>query len=120
MTERIQRALQGITRAPASEIELHGQIAACLDAAGIPYEREVSTATGPVDFVVDETIALEVKVKGSAISVSRQVIRYLQDDRFSGAVVVTTKPLAMPLESVPVESGGWKQIHVIELWRNFF
>jgi hypothetical protein len=117
--EQIKIALRAITQAPASEIELHQKMERCFTAAGIACEREVATETGPVDFVLGGSVALEVKVRGSAMAVCRQVIRYLQDPRFAEAVIVTTRPMTLPLEAVQTP-GGVKPIQLVELWRNFF
>jgi predicted AAA+ superfamily ATPase len=113
MLEKIERALKGIRTAPEDEKHLQLLIAQCFIDAGMAFQREVQTSTGPVDFVI-ESAAIEVKIKGSAMEVTRQIIRYLEDDRFSEGIVITTKPLVLPLG----KSGG-KPIHVIDLWRNF-
>ena len=118
--QSITSALRTIDRAAVSEVDLHQQIERCLFAAGMLHEREVPTATGPVDFVVHGTTLLEVKVKGSGLVVARQVARYLEDARFAEAVVVTSRPMSLPIEEVTTEYGTVKPIHMIELWRNFF
>lgn len=115
--EGIRRALRHIVMAPQTEAELQEQIGACLTRAGIEFEREVMTATGPVDFVVGVTV-IEIKIKGSSIDVIRQVTRYLDDPRFDAGIIVTTKPFIIPIIDVKTPY-KLKPVRVIELWRQF-
>lgn len=115
MISAIEKSLGRITVVPGSEKELQAWIAAAFLADGLPFEREVATETGPADFVVDKTCLVEVKMHGSAMAAARQVARYLDDDRFACGVVVSTRPMVLPLAEV-----GGKPIHQVELWRNFF
>ncbi|KJR10260.1 hypothetical protein [Gordonia sihwensis] len=55
------------------------------------YEREVRVPGGRVDFVVG-TVAIEVKIKGSSESLSRQLQRYVEAGRFTAIIVATTRP----------------------------
>ncbi len=113
-TEILVDALSGIRRAPSQEKELHALMGQAFDRAGILFEREVATRSGPVDFVVAGTWALEVKIKGSGLTVARQITRYLEDERFAVGVIVTTKAMV-----VPVSMAHGKPVHVIGLWKNF-
>ncbi len=113
MLEKIAEALKGIRQHPQDEKDLQSTIARCLTAAGIPFSREVLTSTGPVDFVVGTT-AIEIKIRGSATDVARQIIRYLDDERFTEGIIITTRPML-----IPIQKSGEKPIRVIDLWRNF-
>lgn len=44
-----------------------------------------------VDFLVEETVAVEVKVDGSPLPVMRQLQRYAKSDRVEQIVLVTTR-----------------------------
>ena len=75
------------------EIELHEQIAAVLGARAILFDREVRLDPhSRLDFYLPGSkIALEVKIKGSAASVLRQLIRYSEYQDVSSLVLVTTR-----------------------------
>ncbi len=110
----VHGALAPIKQTPATEIALHDLMGRCFDAEGILYQREVQTETGPVDFVIAEQWAVEVKIKGSPLALARQITRYLEDERFAGGIIVTTKAM-----SFPIEQAHGKPVRVIELWRQF-
>jgi len=112
--EALKVAFRSIVRAPVNEVDLHETLSLCLDRAGILHEREVETATGPVDFVIEGVCAMEVKVAGSGLVVARQLARYLNDERYACGVIVTTKAMQVPVEKI-----NGKPIQVIELWRQF-
>lgn len=117
MIDRLRCALRALTRAPGNEEELHRLMESCFDQSGILYEREVRTATGPVDFAIGD-LAVEVKVGGSALAIARQLIRYGQEARFTAVALVTTKPIRLPIEWIESPTGN-KPIYVIDLWRQF-
>ena len=115
--EAIRQALCGIVMMPRSEAELHGIIERRLLAVGISHQREAPTATGPVDFALG-SLAMEVKVAGSANDIARQIIRYLQEPQFTALVLVTARAITLPISHVETLEGD-KPVHVIELWKNF-
>ena len=117
IVEVLATALSFISQAPNSESELQDQIEDAFKQRGVEYLREVRTATGPVDFMVGEA-AIEIKVKGSPVEVMRQIVRYLADDRFTQAILITTKPMRLPMDHVNTIHGK-KPVFVIDLWRQF-
>ena len=119
MISAISRAVSSIRAIPPDEARLQDMIACCFRERGIPYAREVFTATGPVDFVAWEEVAIEVKMKGSAVAVNRQLLRYLEDARFLEAVLITTRPMVLPLRRLSMGGGAVKPIHVVDMWKNF-
>jgi hypothetical protein len=98
-----------------AEAALQAGIAAALEAAGMPAQREVRlTAHGRagrdrIDFLVNGHIGVEVKVAGSAADVLRQLQRYAEDDQLSGLVLVTTRAAHATL---PMMVGG-KVLHTV-------
>lgn len=110
----VQRLIELLTAARlrgAHESDLQAAIAAVLDEAGAPYQREVRLgAAGRVDFTVGR-IGLEVKVTGSVKDVRAQLARYAEHDDLD-AVVLVTRCLR---HKMPDTLRG-KPIHVIHLW----
>jgi len=95
-----------------SEIQLQGQLAVVLAAAGVPFDREVSLGKGErIDFLSAEpyglNIGIEVKVLGSRAAVARQLFRYAGYSDISALILVTdrTQLALMPsvIRGVPVE-----------------
>ena len=101
------------------EIGFQEQIERALNAAGISHVREMPVPGGKLDFFLPACgTALELKTKGSGTAVCRQVMRYLEDPRVRGVIVVSTKPMDMPMTECSV-GGEIKPIGILELWRNF-
>ena len=69
---------------------------------------------------LDDGTALEVKVRGSAASVVRQILKYFEDPAVASGIIVTTRPLTLPLTSFTDTLGNTRQVHLVELWRNAF
>lgn len=113
----VRQALAGISRAPMDEKVLQDQMEKLFSAAGLDFERECLTETGPVDFRVGKA-AVEVKVHGSALAVTRQLARYLDDPRFDEGIIVTTRPMQLIVREIHAEKV--KPIRMVELWRQFF
>ncbi|WP_174774606.1 MULTISPECIES: DUF6085 family protein [unclassified Cryobacterium] len=91
----------------ANEDDLQAGLHAALTAAGIASTREVRLSDGisRIDLVCG-TVGIEVKIKGSAASVYRQLKRYSLCDELSALILVTTKashhPIAQELNGKPV------------------
>lgn len=63
---------------------------------GFAFEREVHVAGGIIDFLAGDT-GIEVKLKGQAAQIIRQLAGYAQDPGISGLVLVSAKPIALPV-----------------------
>lgn len=94
----------------ADEEQLQRGVADALTLAGAPFTREVRLDQfSRIDFMVHAAyeIGIEAKIASAASSVSRQVDRYLKDDKVDGLVLLTTlrrhKPLAGTRLDKPVE-----------------
>lgn len=75
----------------ASEVELQRGIAAALEHAGLPVEREVRlNARDRIDLLVGR-VGIEVKTAGAWRDVGRQCDRYLDSDMLDELVLVTAK-----------------------------
>lgn len=73
------------------EADLQKAIERVLTAAALPFEREVMlTPRDRADFLVCGVV-VELKVDGSAPSVTRQLQRYAKHDRVLGVLLVTTR-----------------------------
>ena len=87
----IIKTLEGYEFSYTCEEELQKAIASALTASSIPHQREYRlNERDRLDFKV-ETIAIEVKVKGSLTETVRQVARYLLAPEIHSLIVVTTK-----------------------------
>jgi hypothetical protein len=76
----------------SSEAELQTAIAQVLEMRGFSVKREVAiTSSERLDFLIDETIAIEVKIGGSANDALRQIARYAYQDVVQGILLVTTR-----------------------------
>jgi len=75
----------------SSEYDLQDGIASILTAAGIGFQREVVLGSDRLDFLIDGTTALEVKVGGSPSALVRQIHRYAAQGGIESIIVVTTK-----------------------------
>lgn len=59
---------------------------------GYEYEAEVAlTARDRIDFLLFGNMGIEVKVKGSAANVRRQLARYAESPRVASLFLITTK-----------------------------
>lgn len=87
-------------RLPLSDEKiLQAEMARVFAEAGLPYAREVTLGEGDiVDFMVGETTAVEVKIKGSKRAIFRQCERYCGHDRVAELVLATNVPMSLPPE----------------------
>lgn len=117
--DEIQNSLRGRTTAFKDEILLHEQMEAAFLRAGFSFRREVNVKGGRLDFLFDDGTALEVKVKGSGNSVSRQAARYCDLEEIMKVIIVSTRPMTLPLSGDYISpSGKTKRIELVELWKN--
>lgn len=75
-----------------SEEELQRAVAQVLQSHEVPHEREARLdGLDRVDFLIRDSIAIEIKVDGSLSLVTRQIHRYLQCERVEGIVLLTSR-----------------------------
>jgi hypothetical protein len=98
-TRKIRNALREHRYAHANEIELHGGVEQVLTGMGLTVDREVRLSDRDrIDIMTDlprrngppVRLGIEVKVKGSADGVARQLFRYASHDRVDALILVTT------------------------------
>lgn len=112
--DQVIKILRGYRYPISTEAALQLAVAKVLTDAGIRFERElVIDPTNRLDFYLpDFKLALELKIDGSAAEVTRQLFRYVQDDRVAFVVLMTS---VYRHARVPHEMRG-KGIDVITLW----
>ncbi len=99
-----------------TEEVLQDAVERVLQDAKIPYERERDLGdAGRIDFLVENTIGLEIKTKGSPTEVAEQVIRYCTRDEISIVVLLTARMTLGKL--VPRKVHG-KKVLVVGIWEN--
>lgn len=89
-----------------TEMELHDYLAPRLLRLGRVHREYTFGPSERVDFLVDGPgwrLAVEVKVKGSAAAVERQLGRYARQEGVTGVVLVTTR---QQHEVMPDEMAG--------------
>jgi hypothetical protein len=106
----IVKAFDGIAVRARDESELQSAVSRVLAGAGIAFEEQVRLAPAErIDFMCG-SVGLELKTKGGAAPLIRQLFRYAQHERISALVVVST--LRRLSGGVPAEIGG-KQVFTI-------
>lgn len=122
---KVQAALTGLRLPLEDEKQTQAGIAAALAEAGLHAEREVPVAGGVIDFVVTFSessppplrsmrfrhVGIEVKIKGGAAAIARQIKGYAAEAALDGIVLATSRPMAMPAEI------GGKPVAVVDLGR---
>ncbi|WP_415679133.1 hypothetical protein [Tsukamurella hominis] len=99
-------ALSGVRFRYRDEFELHLALAARLDEVAVAHQHEVAVpGGGRIDFVFGR-VGMEVKIKGAATQVQRQLERYAATGLFDHLILLTTRPVhrSIPrvLRGVPV------------------
>ena len=99
------------------EKQLQDELEKLFIANNISYEREVDLSPQDrIDFLVDSSIGIEVKVDSTWTQVSKQLQRYLKSDRLSCVILITTRSKH---RSVPTLLAGKTVYHAMLLNRAF-
>ena len=97
-----------------NEKRCQAEIARALAASNFRFEREVPVAGGIIDFLLpDSGIGIEVKIKGQAKAIYRQLQGYAFDQRITRLVLASSKAMALP----PLIGG--KRCTIIDLARGW-
>lgn len=121
MNDDIQAAVRAVTNlievsklSLTDEKQTQVHIAKVLDAGGVAFEREVRLSDRDiVDFMVDGSVAVEVKIKGQRKAIYRQLERYAAHNQVKAVVLVTSVAMTLPPEiggkpaTVASLSKGW-------------
>lgn len=91
----VARHLQRFRVSAVEEPALHARITEVLTLGAFVFEHEVTLdAASRVDFLLTIAggghIAIEVKVRGTAPSITEQLLRYAQHPKVGGVLLVTT------------------------------
>lgn len=79
------------------EIDLQDKLFGLIVAWGYIVEREVRLSPKDrIDFLVNETIGIEVKIKGSKRAIYRQLQRYAEIDQLQRVILVSAVALGLP------------------------
>ncbi len=101
----VTASLFGVRFRYRDEAELHLALSERLTQASIPHRREVLVPGGRIDFLIGR-VGMEVKIKGPAAQVQRQLETYAASGRFDHLILLTTRPVhrSVPriLHGVPV------------------
>ena len=110
----ILKALTAARIRCSTESQMHDDVAAALEAGGIPFSRERDlSARDRVDFLSGAT-AIECKIDGSPTDVARQLIRYAESKEVDGIILVTSRTRLG--HHLPNDIDG-KPIRVVATWR---
>ncbi len=106
-------ALRGCRFNFSNEADLQDGIEEVLTAKGFSFKREHTlVGAGVIDFFLAGGIGVEVKVKGSPILVTRQLLRYAECAEVKELVLVTARSR---LGDLPDTLRG-KRVTVVSLW----
>lgn len=95
----------------SDEKKLQAEIEEVFESAGIIHKREFRLDAGSIiDFMVDTT-GIEIKIKGSKLSIFRQIERYAQFNQIERLILVTNVPMGMP------ELVKGKPVYIVNLSR---
>lgn len=74
-------------------------IETALENAGIAFQREVRLSPEDiVDFMVEGGIAIEVKIKGQARAIHRQLVRYAEHPQVEKILLATSVSMNLPAD----------------------
>lgn len=95
--------LRGKRMRCSTEAQLQADIASVLSGAKISFRREawLGAETGRIDFLVG-AVGLEVKIKGGAREIYRQVARYCDHRDIHALILAATQVVSLPPLPKPV------------------
>ena len=95
-TDKILYLLSGNRFDVSDEMRCHGQIKDLFDKLNIGYQHEVRLSQASrIDFMIGK-VGVEVKVKGVARSIFKQLQRYAQHDEVDCIILLTNKSMGLP------------------------
>jgi hypothetical protein len=87
----VVKALAGYRLPVSNEKAMQDAVESALRAENLPFEREVKREADRIDFLVGGVVGVELKVKGAAGDVQRQLERYATWPEVTSLVLVTSK-----------------------------
>ena len=99
MVERIIEILSNERLSLSSEKVLQEEIEAVFKINGISYTREQKLTSKDIpDFMIENSLAVEVKIKGRAKEIYRQCERYCKIETVKSLLLITNKSIGFPKE----------------------
>jgi len=95
----------------AGEKALQADVATRLEAAGVEFRREVRLSGYDIIDFMAGAVGIEVKVKGSARAILRQLKRYAAHDEVSSIILLSAVSMGLPSDI------GGKPMRVVSLGR---
>ena len=90
-------ALKNVKFDFSNEKAVQSKIQKIFDEKQIKYQREVILDANNIpDFVVDDIICVEVKIKGTKKGIYKQLERYSKFEQFTSILLLTNKAVTMP------------------------
>ena len=79
------------------EKRLQASLAEALDEAGLPYAREYPLSSSDrVDFLLDDGVAVECKLRAGKRQIYRQLRRYASSPEVGSLLLVTNTAMGLP------------------------
>lgn len=95
----VARMITGMRLPLTGEKAMQQALADHLEAAGVPFQREHRLSAGDVvDFLVDDGIAVECKLRAPKRAIFRQLCRYAEHPDVHAVVLVSNTAMGLPAE----------------------
>lgn len=94
---RIIETLRPLRLSLGNEKRLQAEIEEAFAASGLTFEREVRLSPEDViDFLMEDGVGVEVKIKGGKREIYHQMQRYSAHDRINSLILVSNVPMGLP------------------------
>lgn len=99
LIERIFEALSQYQYNMKSELDVHDGMQQAFESADIPFKREYKlNEQDIVDFLIDDQLAIEVKIKGRPMDIFRQCERYCKHENVKAIILASSRHMGLPEE----------------------
>ena len=84
----------------SDEKALQTEIEKSLNGSGVDFVREFyfDNSKDHIDFMIADTIGMEIKIKGSRKKIYEQCVRYCNHGRITSFILVTNRSMGFPKE----------------------
>lgn len=100
----IHRLIKRYRLSLINEIATQDDIQKLLEKAQVPFVREFNFGkAGVIDFLINDTIGIEVKIKGQKMAIYRQCKRYCETKRIQHLILASLSAVNLPetIEDTP-------------------
>lgn len=109
----ILRILSGYKFSLSSEKILQEEICSVLESNSISFEREVKLSSDSfIDFLLSD-IGVEVKIKGTAAGIYRQLTKYCASEKINAVILLTNRSMGVPTQ---INNKPVYVVHLGEKW----